>query len=219
MRKQFNHCLVEPINLTTETIEGMRHYVLPSGEKFKSVTSVLSEKLDKTALFAWRKRVGEAEANRISTQAARRGTSVHSIAERYILNDENYVGKEMPSNAAAFKPISEILNSHVDNIKGVELALFSRALKTAGRTDLVCEWKGTNSILDFKTSRKLKKEEWIESYFLQSTVYSMMFEHLYKISTPQIVILIAVDHEDPQIFVRDRNQYVKKVLEIFQTCR
>lgn len=215
MRKVFKHNLVPEIDITTQNIDGIRYYVLPNGEKFRSVTTVISESMDKTALIEWRKKVGEEEAQKISTQAARRGTAVHSIAERYVLNEENYLRDAMPSGVDAFKTIQTLLDKHVDNILGIELPLYSVALKTAGRCDLIAEFDGVPSVIDFKTSRKLKKEEWIESYFLQTTVYSMMFEWIYKIKIPQIAILIAVDHEPPQLFVKDRGLYVDRVLEIF----
>ncbi len=215
MRKMFKHNLVPEIDIETTTIDGKRYYVLPNGEKFRSVTTVLDGAMDKTALYEWRKKVGEEEANKISTQAARRGTAVHSIAERYVLNEENYLRGAMPSGIDAFKGVQTLLDNHVDNILGIELPLYSVALKTAGRCDLIAEFDGVPSVIDFKTSRKLKKEEWIESYFLQTTVYSMMFEWIYKIKIPQIAILIAVDHEPPQVFVKERGQYVDRVLEIF----
>lgn len=215
MRKMFKHNLVPEIDIETTTIDGKRYYVLPNGEKFRSVTTVLDGAMDKTALYEWRKKVGEEEANKISTQAARRGTAVHSIAERYVLNEENYLRGAMPSGIDAFKGVQTLLDKHVDNILGIELPLYSVALKTAGRCDLIAEFDGVPSVIDFKTSRKLKKEEWIESYFLQTTVYSMMFEWIYKIKIPQIAILIAVDHEPPQVFVKERGQYVDRVLEIF----
>lgn len=217
-RKTFKHNLVPFTELTTENINGQRHYVLPDGiTKLKSVTTILSERLDKTALLEWKKRVGEAEAQRISTQAARRGTAIHSMAERYVLNEEKYYSeKEMPANIDTFQKIKKILDSNVDNVMGVELPLFSKALGCAGRTDLVAEYNGKLSIIDFKTSTKPKKIEWIESYILQSTVYSMMFEWTYKIAVPQIAILIAVDHDDPQTFVLDRSKYVNRVLEVFK---
>jgi len=215
MRKMFKHNLVPEIDIETTTIDGKRYYVLPNGEKFRSVTTVLDGALDKTALHEWRKRVGHEEAQKITTQAARRGTAVHSIAERYVLNEENYLRGAMPSGIDAFKGVQTLLDEHVDNILGIELPLYSVALKTAGRCDLIAEFDGIPSVIDFKTSRKLKKEEWIESYFLQTTVYSMMFEWIYKIKIPQIAILIAVDHEPPQVFVKERGQYVDRVLEIF----
>lgn len=216
-RKEFKHTLVPQISLTTQTINGQRYYVLPDGiTKLKSVTTILSEKLDKTALLEWRKRVGEEEANRISAQSTRRGNSIHKIAERYVLNEENIYQNEMPVNVESFQPIKSALDAHVDNILGVELPLCSKALGCAGRTDLVAEYDGKVSIIDFKTSKKLKKKEWIESYFLQSTVYSMMFERIYSISVPQIVIILTVDNEKtPQTFVMERSRYVNKVIELF----
>lgn len=214
-RKTFKHNLVPEVDITTETIDGKRYYVLPSGEKFRSVTTVLDGALDKTALMEWKKRVGHEEAQKITTQAARRGTAVHSIAERYVLNEENYLRGAMPSGIDAFKGIQALLDKHVDNILGIELPLYSVALRTAGRCDLIAEFNGIPSVIDFKTSRREKKEEWIESYFLQTTCYSMMFEWIYKIKIPQIAILIAVDHEEPQLFVKDRGEYVNRVLEIF----
>ena len=218
MRKTFNHQFVKPILLETETIDGQRHYVLPDGvTKLKSVTTLLGEKLDKTALLEWRAKVGEEEANRISTQAARRGTAIHNIAERYLLNESNYAKGEMPVNVESFLPIKSALDNHVDNIRGVELALYSKALGCAGRTDLVAEFDGKLSIIDFKTSRKEKKEDWIESYFLQSTIYSMMFQRLYGMEVTQVAIIITVDHEKkPQVFVKDRGLYVNRVIEVLK---
>ena len=121
----------------------------------------------------------------------------------------------MPVNVESFKPIKEILDKHVDNIFGIELPLYNRGLKCAGRTDLVAEFDGTLSIIDFKTSKKMKKAEWIENYFLQATTYSLMAEELTDLKVPQIVILIAVDGEEPQVFIKNRDQYVTKVKEIF----
>lgn len=216
MRKTFKHNFVPKFEIKTETIDGKRHYVLPDGvTKVKSVTTVISDASDKTALYEWKKRVGEEAAKKISVQATRRGTSVHSIAERYVLNEQNYIKNENPFGFESFKHIKEVLDESVDNILGVELPLFSKTLKTAGRTDLVAEYEGVPSIIDFKTSKKLKKEEWIENYFLQSTVYAMMFEQIYKIKIPQIAILITVDHEGIQKFIKPREEYVNRVLEIF----
>jgi ATP-dependent exoDNAse (exonuclease V) beta subunit len=216
-RKIFKHTLVPKWDLSTEYVDGQRYYVLPDGlTKLKSVTTVLGEKLDKTALLEWKKRIGEEEANRISKIATRRGNAIHSIAERYVLNEERYYSSnEMPVNVDSFIPIKAALDEHVDNILGVELPLWSKALGCAGRTDLVAQYDGITSIIDFKTSKKFKKEEWIESYFLQSTIYSMMFERLYSISVPQVVIIITVDDEiSPQIFVKERANYVDRAIEV-----
>jgi genome maintenance exonuclease 1 len=214
-RKIFKHNFVKPIELGEEYIDGKRHYVLEDGTKLKSVTTVLSEKSDKTFLENWKRKLGEEESQKVITQANRRGSSVHALAERYILNEEDYIKKEMPVNVDTFNQIKKYLDKYVDDVYGIELPLYSKTLKTAGRTDLIAEYCGETSIIDFKTSRKVKKEEWIQNYFLQATVYSMMFEYLYKIKVPQIVIIMAVDNDHPLVFVRERKNYVEQVLEIF----
>lgn len=213
----FRHHLVPTTELGEEIIDGKRFYTLPDGvTKLKSVTTILGEKLDKSALKRWKDRVGEEEAEKVVRIAGRRGKAIHSMAERYVLNEEIDFKREMPFNVETFRPIRPILEEHVDDVLGVEVPLYSTALGCAGRTDLVAHYNGVPSIIDYKTSRKIKKEKWIEGYLLQSTVYSMMFERRYKIEIPQIVVLISVDNEcEPQVFVKDRNQYVNRVLEIF----
>ena len=189
--------------------------MLPDGTKLRSVTTVISEKSDKTSLNNWKKRVGEEAAKKISVQATVRGTAIHTIAEKYIL-DENFKNDVMPVNYSSFLPIKEVLDQKVDNIYGIELPLYSKALQAAGTSDLIAKFDGVNSIIDFKTSKKPKKEQWIENYFIQSTAYSLMFEVMYKIKIPQIVIIITVDHEkEAQVFVKNRQHYIEKVLEYF----
>lgn len=212
--KKFLHSFVALDDLSTTEINGKRHYVTPEGT-FPSVTTVLSEKLSKQSLNEWRARVGEQEADRISKLARDRGTAVHNICERYILN-EDYKSGVMPTDMHTFLQIKPYLDLNLGSIYGIEAPLYSSKLKTAGRTDLLAGWQGVNSVVDFKTSRNPKKEEYIESYFLQATCYSLMAEERTGLKFPQIVVVIAVDHEDPQIFVKNRNQYVDKVLEIFQ---
>lgn len=214
MNKIFEHRFVPLIDIDTKTIDGKRTYVLPNGEKFRSVTTVLGDKLDKTALIEWQKRVGPEEAQRVRTQATRRGTAVHTIAERYLLN-QDYKTDVLPNNLDTFKSIQPIIDENVTAVLGVEIPLFSRTLRAAGRADIAALYKGRPAILDFKTSKKPKKIEWIEQYILQSTCYSMMFECMYKIHTPTIVIIIAVDNEPVQVFELERAKYVNRVLEIF----
>ena len=70
-----------------------------------------------------------------------------------------------------------------------------------------------NSIIDYKTSKKLKKKEWIDSYFMQSTAYAIMWEERTGMPIKQIVVFIAVDNEDPQIFIEDRDNWTEKLIE------
>jgi hypothetical protein len=216
---KFNHKFVEKIKLERTSINGVRHYVLPSGETvpLKSVTAALGEKLDATSegLQAWKDRIGEEAAQRILTQASKRGDAVHKLTEDFLLNKENITKGHMPFNIYTFNQIKAILEKNVDDIYGIELPLYSLKLGLVGRADLVARFNSIPSIIDIKTARYKRQEDWIEKYFLQTSIYSLMFEGIYKIETPQIVLIIALDDDDPQLIVRSRNQYLKRISELF----
>lgn len=213
-RKTFNHKFYDKTEIQDTYLDGKRFYLLPDGSKVPSVTTVLSSQ-GKDHIEAWRNRVGHAEADKITTQAKNRGTAIHTLAERYLMNMDDYAEGAMPINVFDFQSIKKILDENVDNIYGIEYPLYSYRLRTAGRTDLIAEWQGRPAIIDFKTSRKPKRPEWIENYFLQATCYSMMTYERINISCPDIVIIIAVDHEDPQIFCEKRSKYLDKTLNLF----
>jgi genome maintenance exonuclease 1 len=202
-------------DLETETINGKRFYKTPEGLLYPSVTTITSQH-GKDKIIEWRKRVGEEEANRISTRASNRGTKVHKICENYLNNEEDYartnpahIHKTMPDSIAMFKSLQPLLDEHVNNIHALEIPLYSHHLKVAGRVDCIAEYDGKLSIIDFKTSGKLKEESWIKGYFMQCSAYAVMYEERTGIPVSQIVIMIAVDSEYPQVFIKKRNDYIK----------
>jgi genome maintenance exonuclease 1 len=212
----FDYDLVDvPMIEARMTAEG-RVYETPEGNRYPSVTTVLGNRPEKKkSLAEWRKRVGEKRATEISTQAARRGTSVHRLVEEYLIDLKEPDLNEMPTAISSFKSIRKSLDANLEIIRGIEIPLYSDKLKLAGRCDCVGRWCGRNSIIDFKTSRKLKKENWIEEYFLQCTAYSLMFEERTKIVTEGIVIIISVDdYADPQVFMKSRNAYISTLEEL-----
>jgi ATP-dependent exoDNAse (exonuclease V) beta subunit len=193
--------------LTTETINGKRHYVTPGGNKYPSVTTITSQ-YNKQSIMEWRKRVGEEEANRISSKAAGRGTRVHTMCENYLNNQEDYLQKQMPDAIVMFKTLQPLLNEYVNNIHALEVPLYSDYLRTAGRVDCIAEFDGAISVIDFKTSSKPKEDKWIENYYMQCSAYAVMFEERTGIPVPRIVVMIAVDGDKAQIFVKKRNDYI-----------
>ena len=212
--KNFIHLANRPelsFGMRTENINGKRNYVTPSGELYPSITTVLGE-LSKAAIQAWRKRVGETEANKISGKASRRGTSLHSVCESYIQNKEEFLDGETPHIVELFKTIEPILE-RVDNIQGVELALYSDHFGIAGRTDCIAEFDGVLSVIDYKTSNKIKKKEWCDKYFAQGAFYGVAYEELTSIPVPQVVIIIAVENEQPQLFVEKRDDWTHLIWE------
>lgn len=192
--------------LKTTNLNGSRFYVTPEGNKYPSITTILSSDPEKKrGLMEWRKRVGEKEANRISSQSARRGTSVHTLCEHHLYNacpDEpgSVWQKAMPDAIAMFNSMAPILNVNVNNIHGQEVALYSDRLGVAGRVDCIAEWDGTLSVIDFKTSRKPKKAEWIRDYYMQCAAYAAMYYERTGIPIKDLVIAVMVENDEPQIF-------------------
>ena len=212
--KNFIHLANRPelsFGMTTENVNGKRIYVTPDGDKYPSITTILGE-FSKTSIQEWRKRVGETEANKISGKASRRGTSLHSVCESYIKNEDGYLDGQTPNIVELFKNIEPFLE-RIDNVHGVELGLYSKHFGVAGRTDLIAEFDGVLSVIDYKTSNRIKKKEWCESYFAQGAFYGVAYEELTKIPVSQVVIVIAVDNEQPQLFVEKRDDWIDKIWE------
>lgn len=192
--------------LNRQTINGSRHYIDPNKKPLPSVTTILDKTKPeerKQALQQWRQRVGENRAQQIVTEAANRGTRMHTFLEHYIKHDEMH---SLPSNPFAqpswFMAAQVILEGlqHVDEFWGVEVPLYYEDLY-AGTTDCVGIWKGKPAIIDFKQSNKVKKREWIDDYFLQLSAYIQAHNQLYNTDINQGVILMCVqpkDNETPQ---------------------
>ena len=212
----FTHKNFSLEELNTETVNGKRYYVTPQG-KLPSITTVLSI-LSRDAIKKWRERVGEAEANKISTKASRRGTNVHAMCEHYINNDLD-TKKYLPNDRETFNSLKPVLDEHLDNIYAQEVPLWSSYLGVAGRVDCIAEWDGKLSVIDFKTSRKLKKKEYISNYFQQCAAYAVMWEERTGIPINKIVVVIAVDGEEPQVFEEKRDNYIYECVETIARYR
>jgi len=190
----------EASNIVTSYKNGARYYTI-DGKSYPSITSVLSSNPEKKrSLAEWRKRVGVKEANKISTTAAKRGTAVHQICEDYLNNNSEYINGAMPDTVEMFSSLKPILDNSLGRINAQEVALFSHRLGVAGRVDCIAEWDGTLSIIDFKTSNKLKRIEWINDYFMQCAGYAAMYYEMTDIPIKDVVVAIMVAGEEPQIF-------------------
>lgn len=211
MRKIYNHVgtrLLAELKQITNA-DGSRIYETPTGRKYPSVTTIL-QNYNKEALIAWRKRVGDEEANRISKRATTRGTKLHSLVETYLQNQDPIL--DNPLQKEMFTSIVPLLND-IDNIHIQEKKLFSHHLRLAGTVDCIAEHKGRLSVIDFKTSTRAKQKENIANYFMQCSAYAVMYEEQTKIPVDKIVIMIAVEDDDPQIFIEKRDNYIQHLIQ------
>ena len=203
---------------TIQIIDGKRFYVTPDGSAYPSITTILSLQ-DKPGLEKWKKDVGEKEAKRISQESMRIGTAVHQMCEIYLNNLVVKLDKSEKVIRDTFNRIRFLLGN-IDNIVGTEITLYSDLLRVAGTADCIAEYNGVPSVIDFKTSRKPKKEEWIDDYYMQTFAYKLMFEEMTGIEIKQVVILIAcVDQFDVQVFKKpasDSDKYLTKLVKIMK---
>ena len=129
------------------------------------------------------------------------------------MNNELSFDDYTPDNVVMFKSIQSILDE-IELVYGQERTLFSNHLRVGGRVDCVGIFRGKKHIIDFKTSSKPKKEEWIDNYFMQGSAYSVMWEEMTGIPIPYIAIIIAVADEVPQIFIEHRDNWIDKFIEL-----
>jgi len=205
---RFNHEKIDIgyEDLIATTTDTGRTYSTPDGKSYPSITTVLSI-LSEDAIRAWRERVGVEQADIISGKASRRGTKVHSIVEKYLSNEDTT--QELPHIRQSLANLKPVLDNNIGKIYGLEVPLFSHHLKLAGRCDCIAEYNGVPSIIDFKTSKYIKKKERITNYFAQGAAYAIMWEERTGMSIPNIVIIMDVDHEKPSVFVEHRDNWTK----------
>jgi ATP-dependent exoDNAse (exonuclease V) beta subunit len=159
-------------------------------KKYLSVTG-LTGKVSEKAILEWRKKVGEETANKIMTESSNRGTSIHNFCEHYLQNESIMIPEQNIPEYYTFKAMKPELNK-INNIWGLEIPLWSDEYKLKGRADCIAEYNGVLSMIDFKTSKKVKKKEWIKPYFLQATAYIEMVKEHTNQQIEQIVLIFGI---------------------------
>ncbi len=212
----FNHVKLSELDFELESIttESGRTYKTPGGKSYPSITTVLSN-YNKKAIYEWRQRVGEEEANRVSRAASGRGTRLHNAVEKYLLNEMTELKRKsiMPDALPLYVQLENILKVKIGDIYGIEQPLYSDRLGIAGRCDCIAEWEGVLSIVDWKTAKDYKQKNHIQNYFMQGAAYAEMFEERTGRPIEQVVIAIANDNMNPQIFVEKKTDYLLPLQE------
>jgi genome maintenance exonuclease 1 len=204
--------LLNPIyeykKLNRDETSGKRLYACPDGTKVPSVTTVLDSTKDKTFLIEWRKRVGDAEATRISTESAGLGTLMHTHLEYHVLGKERPQGNnqvQLMARAMADTMINQAF-CDIDEVWGIEAPLYYPGLY-AGTSDMIGVHKGTPAIIDHKTTKKTKKKEWIEDYFLQCCAYALAHNEVHGTDIKKCVINIIDRDAKLQPFIIEGNEF------------
>jgi hypothetical protein len=211
----FTHQPVEIPEVSTKTVNRKRFYVAPDGSLYPSITTVLSVR-SKEGLAEWRKRVGNDVANYISRTAATRGTKVHQMCEDFLNNHEVEKDNREFLPYCLFQQLKPVLETNINNIYAQECGLWSEKYRVAGRVDCIAEYKGVPSIIDFKTSRSSRNDEYNESYYIQASAYAEMFEERTGTPIEQIVILCVTEDGQVQEFIKKKHDYLPLLVETIE---
>ena len=209
----FIHNEVSVPELSTKNLNRKRFYQTPDGKLYPSITTVL-QKRKMAGLMEWRKNVGDDVANYIARTAAHRGTKVHHMCEDFLNNnfdEETHKKNFLPY--VLFGQMKPVLMQKVNNILAQECGLYTDKYRVAGRVDCIAEYNGVKSIIDFKTSRKERNDDWNESYYIQASAYAEMFEERTGIEINQIVILVVTEDGVVQEFVKNKGEYIPMLVE------
>lgn len=205
---------------------GGRYYLVDESREISlpSVTTILGTTSDKSGLKNWIDRVGQEEADRISTFSANRGTYMHALHEHYI-NCVYLETLENPLQEAFIRARKDCLHLTPEEIECGKSLFFNFLYRTdfydrigevlfqevpvwsligggyAGRLDLAIRSKlGIPKIIDFKTSRKPKNEDWISGYKKQVAAYSIGMYEQHGIFPMECEIWISCETGEVQTF-------------------
>mgnify|MGYP002642093608 CR=1 FL=1 len=217
-RFQYKGC--EQVN---DPVTRKRVYVTPDGDRLPSVTTILSATKDMTHLNEWRKRVGEANAKRITTEAAGVGTAMHANLERFICGMQRQPGNN-PVHVQANKMADVIIENglvDVNEVWAMEQSLYFPGLYS-GTTDLCGVYKDEPAIMDHKQTNKPKKAEWVEDYYLQLVAYAMAHNEVYGTDIKRGVIFMCSRNFQyqqfevtPDTFNKYQDMWLNKVEEYY----
>lgn len=191
-----------------KSVNGKRLYENPFGDPVPSVTTILDRtkpKEKREALANWKKRVGEAQAQKIVTEAANVGTIMHNILEYWVKNEE-YTGERILQAEMMAETVKKNVEPHLQEVWGSEVNLCYPGLY-AGTTDLVGVYKGKPTIMDFKQTNKPKKREWIDDYFMQGAAYGLAHNELYGTKIENIAIFMCSRDLQWQLFEVEAEEF------------
>lgn len=209
INRQYDYKILEKVTLPT----GTRYYVCPETNlKLPSVTTILDKVGgEKKELLEWIKRVGVKESERIKKEALGLGTLMHTHLENYIMGIPRPGGNNLV-RIQAEKMSDQIINNgliNVDEVYGCEAMLYVPGLY-AGSCDGIARYKGKLAIIDFKSAKKIRKKEMIDSYFEQVCAYGLAHDHLFGTNINTAVIFMVDRDYNFKEFVIEGDEFNKK---------
>jgi hypothetical protein len=195
------------VDCETVNVEGKRVYCVPGDNYYPSITTVLGGTVEpekKKILDNWKARVGSVEAQRVSKAATDRGTDTHLMLERFLRNEDPLVETFPPDHAKMFKSL-RLAVKRINKVYGQEVVLYSDILGVAGRCDLIGEYDDELTLIDYKTSGRMKSADEIGDYWLQCVFYATAHNEMFGTNIKKMLILMGVEDHLPMVFKKTIN--------------
>ena len=196
-------------------IDGTRYYIVEGNTvAYPSITSVISY-VNRDKWAKWQKKVGLEEANKVRKHSTTRGTDLHKLFEVYLQNGDykSLPEYQKPLIQLMFNAAKKEIDLTFNNIQLQEQQMYSDKMCLAGTVDLVCEVGGELAIVDFKTAKAEKPEEWLEDYFVQLSAYWAMFAEHTQYAPKKLVVFLVGENGDVQVVERTNIMDYLKTLQ------
>jgi hypothetical protein len=195
-------------DIQTVSLEGKRFYQVNDETFYPSITTILGNTMSEEkqeGLKKWQAWLGKEKADQVRDEAARRGTQIHLLIEKFLKGESIITANYLKSDIALFNALKMKLRK-INRVYAQEVALYSDLLQIAGRCDLIGEFEEVPSIVDYKTSTKNKTSEQIEDYWLQAAFYAVAHNEMFGTNITQLVILMTVEQGMPLVFKKQLNE-------------
>lgn len=172
-----------------------------------SVTHILTAYPTSEQLVKWIAEKGFHESREIRDEAGRKGSHIHSgimdLLDGQVLNESGYTTEEW----VKLKSFTDWYHEYKPEILAVELPVFSKKGKYAGRVDCIARINEQIYLLDWKSSRSIH-----ESATLQVSAYSKAVEEMtdLKIDNAGILQMGAQNKNGYRFEVYPREGWMKK---------
>lgn len=209
VNRMFNHIPSSFEQAVLDDSNNQHHYITPKNDKYPSVTGMLSKtkpEKNKNSINTWRNLIGPAVADYIFEEARIIGNESHKLNENYHNNLQKKDNFRLISHAH-HRNFIPFLNK-VDNIRGLEIRLYSDSMKMGGSADCIAEYDGVLSVIDYKTKRSPQAESWMDDYFIQTCAYASMWEELTNEPVKQLVVLASSEKNTIQEFIKKSVDYI-----------
>lgn len=213
---QFQHIHTNFPKMTQVNTEDGRYYVTPEGNHYDSITTILGRQ-PHPELDAWREKEGAERADQITQASSKRGTGLHKLCEDY-LNNVPHLEYPCVSSKLIFHSVRPHLKK-INNIRGLEVGLYSDKLKAAGTTDCIADYDEVLSIIDHKNSRRIKKREWIDNYFIQTAFYAIALHELTGLTAKQLVIIMGSMEGESKVFIEPTKLWIGRAVKLIKELR